>query len=166
MVLAGILAIALDPAGAVFDQIQVDWIADTGTVKNLEQVMNKPLAELIRLLGDDRAAVRRLAIRELYLQGDTIADALYWGARTDNPQIVHECRLLISALFVCHTCEGCGKFRPDPKDDKWAEDCKTCSGTGDLRYERHFGWDEIWQCQAEEIRLKDLFRKPRPFREW
>jgi hypothetical protein len=155
-----IAAIAIDPATAAFDMIQVDWIADTGTVKNMEQVINTPAAQLIRLLGDDRYAVRRLAIREIRFLGEDAFDALCWGRRVNDKAIAHACQLLIDELFMCPECEGEGEIKVgDSKiDNPWDhESCKACGGTGDLRMEWLYWWNDAEMRQVQTMQEKDFF---------
>lgn len=134
-----------------WERLQVDWIAETGTVKSLEDVLTTHEAELVRLLGDPRYAVRALARDELRRMGRDASLALAWGARLKDQEISSTSRLLRELLYVCRRCEGTGKCPCDHGKNhelrcgdgcSWNGYCVVCEGSGDVR------WEMKWEPDA------------------
>lgn len=157
----------IDPAAAEFRRLQVDWIAIAMKPGDLEAVLPREQAELIRLLGDPRHLVRTLAREELARRGDAVHEALCWGMRARDPNVAHECRLLRERLFACPACDGDGvcractpatnRYRDHcPGGCDWDRHCRRCDGTGDTRYLRARRVDD-WGEVFEVLVPKDLF---------
>jgi hypothetical protein len=92
-----------------WERIQVEWIADTKTVKELEQVLPGDEARLLRVLGNDDHTARMLAYDEIKRRGPTFRNALYWGLRVKDKTIQELSAQLLTRLFDCEHCGGTGK---------------------------------------------------------
>lgn len=126
----------------VWEQMAVDWIASTGTVHDLEDVLPRRQALLVRALGCEHSGCRELARDELVRQGEAAWTAIAWGLRSRDPEVRSACRKLAARLFACSRCAGTGEVdeetgtlakRPHSRTRYWIT-CPDCKGTGDLRY--------------------------------
>lgn len=128
-----------------FDRIQIEWIASTKTVTNLEHVLPQNHAFLIRSLGCEHYGCRVLAREELSRLKFEAFDALVWGTRVNDFEISSASLLLLNQLYICPHCDGSGEVSvPDmpqiPDGDDWDDGgpvnrtCLHCTGTGDTRY--------------------------------
>lgn len=133
-----------------FSRVQVEWIASTGTVHNLEDVLPRRQALLLRQLDCDHWECRELARDELASLETDALDTLCWGTRLKRPEVVQQSERLIDLLCVCDECGGTGvcstcwglaKFTCKAECD-WSRRCMKCKGAIDLRY-RRTAWGEI-----------------------
>lgn len=130
-----------------FTRIEIEWVASTGTVRDLNKVLPRRQADLIRQLNCDHYTCRRLAFDELSRMGDEAIPALCWGLRIKSAEVQDACKRLLSPLFLCRNCDGTGECQgckglpvgdPDacPFQCDWSRRCRTCDGAGDLRLRR------------------------------
>ena len=168
MILIAAMILALNPAHAEWDRTQIDFVAETRTVRNLEQVLPRRQAELLRLLDSNNYTVRGLAQAEIVRMGDKAHEMLCWGCRVDKPSISELCKLLLAKLFWCPACLGRGEclacvvdaegyLNYCPNDCDHYGRCVECDGAGDIRYRRTGLWDDGDELFEE----KDYFGKAR-----
>lgn len=124
-----------------FSRAQVEWIASSGRVRDLEQALPRRQALLLRSLGCEHGHCRELAREELEGMGRGAAEALCWGMRTRDPAIVETCKTLYGRLCRCKACDGTGRIYYGVGD--YTAPCEDCGGLGDLRLEKRWtddGW--------------------------
>lgn len=146
-----------------FKRIQIEWIASTKTVGNLEHVLPWRQALLIRSLGCEHGDCRALARDELSRLGHEAFDALVWGTRMKDREIAYVSTALLNCLYLCSDCNGLGEVDVPPAkevgwilgDQEFEDDeggwggggirtCQQCDGTGDARYNVKYTENEPW----------------------
>ncbi len=164
--------ILLTPADLEFERAQIDWMADAKVVRDLDQVLDRDHASLIRLLGDDRSVVRQLAADELSRRGQSANAALCWGLRSNNATIRDESARVRRRLFLCQACGGTGECaaceylpyrfsNPSPCPDRcgWFGLCVWC-GLGDTRFRGTMKWSDELQSTVVML-VPEPFFKPK-----
>lgn len=107
-----------------FRRIEINWIADTHIIYDLDQVLSHYDAVLIRALGSKHYEIRWLAQETLIRLRYESFPAVCWGTRSTDPEIKYISNMLQARFFICPDC--------DNADRPW--NCTTCYGSGDLRY--------------------------------
>lgn len=98
------------------ERIEVEFQAAARTVINLEEVIPREQAELVRLLGlaapgmepGLQHRIRQLARAELARQGTAASLALAWGEHHRDREIALACWALRQRLYLCGHCGGSG----------------------------------------------------------
>lgn len=145
-----------------FTEVEISWLASTGTVRSFDSVLPWRNAELLRQLDCPSYGCRRLAQDELARMGDDAAETLIWGLHDrGRPEVVATCERLLSRLYVCRSCGGSGRCsacqgnedRYDvycPNQCDYNRRCVVCGGAIDLRWER---------MPYDGFRPRNLFRR-------
>jgi hypothetical protein len=149
-------------------EAQVDFVALTRTVHDLEQVLPRRQAMLIRQLGCEHADCRTMAREELELMDSGAHVALAWGTHARDPEVRATCRRLLDRLYRCSTCGGRGEVDLNAGRKTYGmpaftyvEQCSTCHGSGDPRFRVEYV--DVGHNDYVAVRVPDesLFEKQR-----
>lgn len=134
-------------------QAEIEFMAQTGLAYNLEDFVPRKQAILIRQLGCPEFECRELHTQTLADMGQGVFEALVWGTRMKDAEIVTRCRILLRKLYVCPLCKGSGQIEvrgvveydegalieadeDEMADVTYTKMCSACDGTGDGRKEK------------------------------
>jgi hypothetical protein len=109
-----------------------------GRCRNVNQVLDRDGAAIVRGLGEDRYGTRELMARLVLARPDRLR-CLFWGAYSDDIEARARCRNLLAVLLRCRHCgqhlappgecrrSGCECWRPG-----LGLLCGHCGGLGNL----------------------------------
>ncbi len=143
----------------IFNVAQEEFVIDTGTVGQLEQMVSHKEAVLIRRLGCKHYECREDVEQHIFDLGHSALRALMIGRKHKDPEIAHRCEKLLNMMFICPDCDNGRIFCCDKgkKHMQYSNVCKRCAGLVDIRIavSCHLLHKEQWQFKSEQI-LKEM----------